>query len=403
MDLDSLTGEVLERCDLLARFTEEPGRLTRRFLTPPMHDVHRTLSAWMLEAGLQPRVDAIGNLIGRRASPSNDSHVFAVGSHVDTVPNAGRYDGILGVVLGIAAMKALAGRSLRHAIDVIAFSEEEGVRYATPFLGSRAVCGTFDPVLLTRHDATGITMGRAIQDFGLDPTAIPDAAYTAGQLRGYFEIHIEQGPVLEALGLPLGIVTAIIGQSRRMLRFTGRAGHAGAQPMELRRDALVAAACFIRRVEQIAQATPDLRATVGNVIVEPGAANVVPGMATLTLDVRHHDDVVRLDVLARLLDEAKGLADDRGLGLDSTAILDQAAVPCDVELTERLAIATGITHRLVSGAGHDAMIMASHCPMAMLFVRSPGGISHHPDESVLHDDVKAALHSTIQFLGERGA
>lgn len=402
MNLDSLCSSVLTRCDALAACTDEPGRLTRTFLRPSFHRAHALLGEWMREAGLQVRRDAIGNLIGRR--PGRDAHarVFVVGSHIDTVPDAGKYDGVLGVFLGLAAVQALGDRRFPIALDVIAFSEEEGVRFKTPYLGSRAVCGRFDPELLKRTDADGVTLEQTVRDFGLDPAAIPEAAYPPGRVAGFFEPHIEQGPVLESLDLSLGIVEAIAGQSRLWLHFVGRSGHAGTQPMEHRRDALCAAAEFVSEVERQALATDDLRATVGSFLVAPGAANVVPGSALLSLDVRHADDVRRTRAVAELLGRARAIAVARQMQVEVNPASDNAAVRCDLSLTSRLADAATAAgqpvHKLISGAGHDAVVMSAICPVAMLFLRSPGGVSHHPDESVRPQDVRAALEATIGFL-----
>jgi allantoate deiminase len=402
MDLGDLTGEILARCDTLAGFSEESGRLTRTFLRPPMRAVHDCLTAWMADADLQVRRDALGNLIGRRSAVKPGARVFVVGSHVDTVPNAGNYDGILGVLLGVAALKALGGRHFACAVDVIAFSEEEGVRYATPFLGSRAVCGCFDSGLLSKKDAEGVSLAQALRDFDLDPNDIAATAYPKGQVAGYLEAHIEQGPVLEQAGLSVGVVEAIAGQSRRWLRFTGKAGHAGTQPMETRHDALAGAAEFVALVEKTAKTTPGLRATVGSLVVEPGVVNVVPGAARLSLDVRHANDSVLQLALADLIASAQTIAVGRGLKLEVEMIMDQAVIPTDPAMTTRLVAAVAragqTDFRLVSGAGHDAMIMATICPMTMLFVRSIGGISHHPDENVHHDDVRTALDVMIRFL-----
>jgi allantoate deiminase len=353
----------------------------------------------MTAAELEVRIDAAGNLIGRRPGRTVDAPIFVVGSHVDTVPDAGMYDGALGVLLGIAAAQALGGRQFTRALDVIAFSEEEGVRFGWPYLGSLAVCGRLTPALLAGKDADGVSVADAISAFGLELVKIFDAAYRPGKVAGYFETHIEQGPVLESLDRPLGVVTAIIGQSRCWLRFVGVAGHAGTQPMVLRRDALAAAAEFIGVVETVAKQTDGLRATVGQVSVAPGGVNVVPGEVRLSLDVRHADDSVRRRCVNDLLDRAAALADRRRLVLQTERVIDAAAVPMDPGMTERLAVAVGPgVERLVSGAGHDAVIMATICPTAMLFIRSPGGISHHPDESVRREDVRAALKVMIEFL-----
>jgi allantoate deiminase len=398
-DYDALTDEVLTRCDVLGALSEDPGRLTRTFLSPPVRDVHAHLRKWMAAARLEVRVDAVGNMIGRLPGRAADAPVFVVGSHIDTVPDAGKYDGVLGVLLGIAAAQALAGRGFKRALDVIAFSEEEGVRFRTPYLGSLAVCGRLTPELLDRADANGVTAAQAIRAFGLDPAATPSAAYPPGTVAGYFEAHIEQGPLLESLFRHVGVVTAIVGQSRYWLEFIGKAGHAGAQPMEQRRDALAAAAAFVGAVEIVAKDLEGLRATVGCLTVSPGALNVVPGKVRLSLDVRQDEDAGRKGVAQGLLSSAQGIAAGRGLRVEIEQVVDEPAVAMDAELTKRLAAAAGPgVEKLVSGAGHDAAIMASICPAAMLFIRSPGGISHHPEESVRREDVRAALEVMVRFL-----
>jgi allantoate deiminase len=400
LDVDALTDEVLLRCDALSAVSDDVVCLTRPFLSPYTPRAHQLLSDWMRMAGLSVRRDALGNLIGRTSGQTE--RVFALGSHIDTVPNAGKFDGVLGVLLGIAAMQALADRSFVRTVDVIAFSEEEGVRFRTPYLGSRAVCGRFNDDLLNLLDADGISLSQALRDFGLDPAAIPWAAYPPGQPAGYFEAHIEQGPVLESLDMPLGVVSAIVGQSRYWLRFLGQAGHAGTQPMELRRDALAGAAEFVSAVEQVGKSTPGLRATVGSLTVTPGSTNVIPGDVRVSLDVRHESDAVRRQVVEQLLSQARAIGNARTLAVMIESALDECAVPCDAALSERLAAAANATghtpHRIVSGAGHDAVMMATRCPVAMLFIRSPGGISHHPDETVLREDVRAALDVMIRFL-----
>jgi len=398
----ALADEIMSRCDRLGGLSEASHHLTRTFLSPPTREVHRRLTDWMQQACLTVRIDALGNLIGRRPARANGSRVFLLGSHIDTVPNAGRYDGVLGVLLGIAALQALNERRFKRAVDIIAFSEEEGVRFATPFLGSRAVCGCFDLDLLRAVDANGVSMAQAITDFGLKPDEIPSAAYPQGSVAGYLEAHIEQGPILETLDEPIGIVDGIVGQSRRWLEFVGQAGHAGTQPMETRRDALAAAAEFIVCVENSAKATAGLRATVGSIAVEPGSINVIPGMARLSLDIRHADDGVRSRSLAALIERAETIAARRRIGLRIESVLEQPAQPTDPALTSRLALVVEQSgrkvQRLVSGAGHDAMVLAGICPTTMLFIRSIGGISHHPSEAVRRDDVAIALDVMIRFL-----
>jgi allantoate deiminase len=398
----SLAAEVLARCDTVAGYSEETDCIKRTFLCEPMHGLHDRMSGWMAAAGMRVRRDPIGNLIGRYPAGEEDAPVFLIGSHLDSVPNAGRYDGVLGVLLGVAAMQALGGRRLPFAVDVIGFSEEEGVRYRMPYLGSMAVCGRFDAALLTRTDAAGITIAEALRRFGLDPDQVPRAAYQGERVLGYLEAHIEQGPVLEALGQPVGVVEAIAGQSRLWVCFRGKAGHAGTLPMERRQDALAAAAQLVLEVEQQARSVEGLRGTVGALAVEPGAVNVVPGLVRLSLDVRHAVDAVREKAVASLRQRAEAIAGERGVRFEVESAEHHAAVPADPKLSEHLAAAVASVgqpvRHLVSGAGHDAAVMASLAPMAMLFVRSPGGVSHHPDEAVLPGDVAVALEILVRFL-----
>ena len=394
-----MTGaEIIARCQLLARYTETPGAITRTFLCPAMQDVHRTLRQWMEAVGLTVTVDAAGNLRGLYGDARQPRWI--AGSHVDTVPNAGAHDGVLGVVLAIALLESLGGRALPFAIEVVAFSEEEGVRFGVPFLGSRALTGTLDAVLLARTDAAGVSVEQAIREFGLDPEALPAAALPS-PLIGYFEFHIEQGPVLDSLNLPLGVVTAIAGQSRLDVTFRGAANHAGTTPMNLRRDALAAAARWVSLVERHARSVPGLVATVGALRVHPGAANVIPGEVTATLDLRHAEDAVRHASAALLLRAAMELGARRGIEVSSRQHSDQAAVACATTLLERALLRSAYPlHRMTSGAGHDAMILAAVTPATMLFLRSPGGVSHHPEEAVHAADVEAALSVGRLYLEE---
>jgi allantoate deiminase len=386
--------QIIERCRKLAAHTEEPGFITRTFLSEAMHGVHADLRTWMHHAGMTVSIDAVGNIRGYYAGVKPDAPRLIIGSHLDTVPHAGAFDGILGVVLGVELVELLIGRRFHFAIEVVGFSEEEGVRFGVPFIGSRALIGDID-------DTLGATISDAIRAYGLDPTKIGEARVT-GPTIGYVEFHIEQGPVLESLNLSLGVVTAIAGQSRCEVRFEGHANHAGTTPMYLRHDALAGAAEWIGAVEREALAGGDLVATVGKIDARPGAGNVIAGSAALSLDVRSVDDGVRTEAVTRVLDYAREIGARRGLTVTSELRLDQAAAPMDPGLTEILAEAVRAAgqadHRMPSGAGHDAMIMAKKMPAAMLFLRSPGGISHHPDESVLAQDVAAALATGEHFL-----
>jgi allantoate deiminase len=387
---------VIARCRFLAEFTEEPGFTTRTFLSEPMHAVHAHLRNWMEQAGMSVAIDSVGNMRG--VYPANCDHAprLFIGSHLDTVPRAGAFDGILGVVLGVALVELLGHRRLPFAIEVVGFSEEEGVRFGVPFIGSRALIGDIDDKLLTM-------VSERIAAFGLDPSRIGEAEACDDAI-GYLEFHIEQGPVLESLNLPLGVVQSICGQSLLQLHFEGQANHAGTTPMNLRRDALAGTAEWITAVEREARSVPGSVATVGRVVVSPGASNVIPGSTMTSLDVRHADDAVRHDLVARLLQCATEIAAARCLRISSEQRLDQSAVVMDPSLTqllERAVSATGRSvHRMSSGAGHDAMILARRMPVGMLFLRSPGGISHHPDETVLAEDVAAALEVGMRFLEE---
>ena len=383
--------QVIDWCRKLATLSIEPGRTTRPFLCPPMHEVHRLLKEWMNRIGMQVSVDCAGNL---RGVLPGDSPRMVIASHLDTVPNAGAFDGILGVVLGIALCESLSCQAARPTIEVIGFSEEEGVRYGIPFIGSRAVTGTLDAKTLAIAEP-------AIQDFGLEPSEIGQARL-APESAGYLEFHIEQGPVLESLQLPLGVVEAIAGQSRLEVIFEGQSNHAGTTPMKLRHDALNAAAQWVLRVEQEASAHEGLVATVGRFNVEPNATNVVPGRVTASLDVRHTCDDNRLAAVRQLLAAAESIAARRKVTARWEERLNQPAVPMDAGLCDRLARAVEAAgypvHRMSSGAGHDAMIVAPHIPSTMLFLRSPGGISHSPRESVLLEDVEAAFAAGEKFL-----
>jgi allantoate deiminase len=400
--LTRLTDDLLARCDVLARCSEAPDKITRTCLCDAMHRVHVCLGDWMRQAGMTVRLDAAGNLIGHYDAARPDAGTFLIGSHLDSVPDAGKYDGILGVLLGVAAVQALGGKRLPFAIEVLGFCEEEGIRFRAPYLGSLAVCGRLEPALLERVDDNGVSLAEALRHFGLDPTRLAEAAYPTGKVLGYLEAHIEQGPVLNALGLPLGIVETIVGQSRSWLRFVGKAGHAGTLPMELRQDALAAAAEFVLAVERHARSVDGLRATVGSLAVTPDAVNVVPGLACLSLDVRHSQDQVRQQATTALLAQAAAIAERRGVALQIDHSQSHAAVPSDPRLTDVLAQTVAAAghpvHRMVSGAGHDAAVMATLAPMTMLFVRSPGGVSHHPAEAVVQADVTAALEVMVAFL-----
>jgi allantoate deiminase len=402
-----IAQRTVDRCLMLARLSEDENRTTRTFLTPPMREAHRLVQGWMEDAGMTVTVDAIGNLRGVFRGTRSNAPVLLMGSHLDTVPGAGAFDGVLGIMLALSLVEAIDHQTRpEFGIEIIAFSEEEGVRFGVPFLGSKALAGSLDPGILQRQDARGITVTQAIRDFGLDPAGLKDAAFGLNAL-GYIEFHIEQGPVLDSLNLPVGVVEAIVGQSRLEVTFQGKTNHAGTTPMQLRRDALAAASEWILEVEREAQATAGLVATVGWINAVPGAANVIPGEVRASLDVRHRDDSVRTLHVRRILDCARAIVERRQLQFSWELRQEQAAVGCDSELTNIMARSVETAgypaHRMVSGAGHDAMVMASRMPVAMLFVRSPGGISHHSDETVRIEDVASSVEVAQQFLKHLGS
>ncbi|HEY2761103.1 MAG TPA: allantoate amidohydrolase [Pirellulales bacterium] len=401
-------AQVMQRCDELAACTETPGQLTRRFCTPAMKAAHEKVRAWFEAAGMTCRLDAAGNLIGRwdagAALGTGATKSLLIGSHLDTVANAGRYDGMLGVLLGLALVELLAesGKRLPFAVDVIGFSEEEGVRHRSPYIGSRALIGDLPAELLIKQDDDGVSVGEALTAFGCDLSQIGAAEYRAEDVVAYVEPHIEQGPVLETAGLPLGIVTGIAGQTRAQFQFVGKAGHAGTAPMNNRQDALAAAAQFIGQVEQFARGRAGLTATVGQIEVSPNVANVIPGEVQLSLDVRHLDDEARDAAFRELTHQAALIAEQREIEFDLILAQHHSAVRCDAAMSDRLreaVVAAGVKPMdLASGAGHDAVMMARRFPAAMLFVRCAGGISHHPDESVTEADVAVALEVLWRFV-----
>jgi allantoate deiminase len=403
MSVESYTRAVMEWADILGDYSEERDRLTRRFATAAMRQADDAVAAWMRGAGMAVRLDNIGNLIGRYEANHDGAKTLLLGSHLDTVRGAGKYDGPLGVLLALACVQRLHDRNERlpFAIEILGFADEEGVRYHTGYLGSTVVAGTFDPAYLELLDADSISMREAIMGFGGDPDALAGDRRDSSDLLGYLEVHIEQGPVLEAHDLPVGVVTAIQGQSRFAASFGGEAGHAGTVPMALRRDALCAAAEVVLAVEALARQTPGLVATVGQLTVQPGASNVIPGQVMLSLDVRHQDDAVRAQTCQQLHAQATHIAETRRVAADWQLVQEHSAVPCSPELSGLLAQAITTwgcpVERLPSGAGHDAAVMAAIVPIAMLFVRCKGGISHNPAESVTVEDVAVAIEVVNQF------
>ena len=400
-----LGAVIMHQAEALARHTEAPGMMTRTYLSEAHHGAAALLAQWMTEAGMRVRRDAAGNVIGRYEGFGPGAPALLTGSHFDTVRNGGKYDGNLGIILPIACIARWhkEGRRFPHAIEVIGFAEEEGVRFKATLLGSRAIAGTFDYRALERRDDAGIRMREAIAASGFDAAALPAAAQARDAVLAFVEVHIEQGPVLLDEGLPVGVVTAISGASRFMVRATGLAGHAGTVPMGLRRDAAMAAAEIGLMIERRCTGTPGLVGTVGVLDVPNGAANVVPGHAVFTIDIRAEQDTVRLAARADVLRDMQAIAARRNVALDINQTHDAASVPCAPWLQAQLARAIGALgmplRHLPSGAGHDAMAVAALTDVAMLFVRcGNGGISHHPDETMSADDAQAAADVFSRFV-----
>jgi allantoate deiminase len=408
-DIAPGAARAVARLNALNAATDEPGRLTRLTLTPAHRRARDMLSEHMREAGLAVRLDAAGTLVGRLEGADAQAPALLIGSHIDSVRNAGSFDGPLGIILGIEALALLRarGRALPFAVEVLAFGDEEGVRFPTTLTGSRAVAGTFDPAALDSRDAQGVSRREALVAFGCDPERIAQEARDPARTLGYVEVHIEQGPVLERRGLALGIVTAINGASRGEIAVTGAAGHSGTLPMDMRRDAAVAAAQIVLAVEEVARATPDLVATVGRMEIPGGAVNVVPGAARLSLDVRSPRDADRLAAVEAIRARAQEIARARGVSVTMDMSYDMPAAPCDPALIELWAqTLTTLGHedfRLPSGAGHDAMAFRGRIPHAMLFVRCRGGVSHRPDEYASPQDIESALSALTAFIERVGA
>ncbi len=396
--------DLMARLDMLARCTDGDGVLTRLYLSPAHAAAVALLRGWMQAAGLATRLDAAATLIGRLDGPPG-ARTLLIGSHIDTVPDGGRYDGSFGVLSGLAALERLRseGARLPFAVELLAFGDEEGVRFPMTMTGSRACAGTLETDLqLAARDADGVSMREALRAFGCDPERLGEAAYAPGTVLGYIEPHIEQGPVLEQAGLALGVVSAINGMRRFGVVVTGTAGHAGTVPMPGRRDALAAASEMVVAARRIALARPGVTATVGRIEATPGAVNVIPGRVEFSLDVRAPEDAGRDRAVAAIEAAFEAVAREHGVGLAICAGFSARAAPCTPALQDRLEAAAGAlavrTMRLPSGAGHDAMVMATLCPIAMLFVRCRDGISHNPAESITSADAGQAVDVLVRTL-----
>jgi allantoate deiminase len=402
--MTGIAKTIMARADALGEISEEADCLIRTFCSAAMRRAVDLAGSWMREAGMTVREDAIGNLIGRYEGTTANAKVFLLGSHLDTVRNAGKFDGSLGVLTAIACVEHLRSREERlpFAIEVLGFADEEGVRYQSTYLGSKVLAGTFNPDDLKRVDAKGIAMAEAIRTYGGRPEALAASKLNGDNLLGYLELHIEQGPVLEAKNLAAGVVSAIAGQTRAGISFVGKAGHAGTVPMSLRKDALCAAAEFILQVEACGKTYSGLVATVGKIGALPGASNVIPGEVKMTLDVRHADDKLREGAVQSLLASAKTIGKKRRVEVSAGVVHEAASVQCDASLSGLLELAVKTLQteaiRLPSGAGHDAAALSAIMPVAMLFVRCKEGLSHHPDESVKAEDIEVGVNVMIAFL-----
>ena len=387
----------MELADRLARWSESPEGLTCTYLSPAHRTVAAEIRDLMHQAGLVTEVDAVANVIGRYPAREESARTLIVASHYDTVRNAGKYDGRLGILIALVLAEHLKrlNRKLPFHLDVIAFSEEEGVRFSSSFIGSRAVAGRFDARLLECRDAEGVSLAAAMAEAGLDPAKIPALARRREELMGYLEVHIEQGPVLLEAGLPVGIVSAIAGSVRSMITITGTAGHAGTVPMARRHDAAAAAAELVLYVEKRCAQAPTLVGTVGQLAIPDGAINIIPGRCVLSLDVRAGDDVTRDAAISDINAEMARIAARRGVKIESREVQRTATVPCSPRLQSLLSDAVtraGLSPReFPSGAGHDAMMFDALTDIAMLFVRcGNGGVSHSPREIITAEDADIA-------------
>ena len=390
------------RLDELAAFTEVPGQLTRRYLSPAHLEAMRQVEAWMHEAGMQVSTDALCSMFGRYEGQRPNAPAILLGSHLDTVLDAGRYDGALGVLAAIAVVAELAriGERLQHAIEVAAFGEEEGSRFPTHILTSSALIGAVNPELLDSRDAQGVSVREAVAAAGGNAGNYQSCARKPGEIAAYLELHIEQGPVLEKSGLALGAVTAINGSVRLLVTVSGFAGHAGTVPMSERCDALMAASEMLLAIERLAAGENDLVATVGQIAALPGAQNVIPGTVKFSVDMRSPSNAVRERAHDALRQALQQIAARRGVRVEAKTYQTNPATPlaCLVidTVCEAIAACGQAPLRLASGAGHDAGIMAKHCPAGMIFLRCKDGISHNPAESITTEDADLGVRVLLE-------
>ena len=400
----SLGREIVGRIGALGAVSETPENLTRVFLSPEHRAAADLLLSWMQAAGMRAYLDAIGNVCGRYEGDRPGLPCLMLGSHYDTVRDAGKWDGPLGIITAISCVAELnrRGRRLPFAIEVVGFADEEGVRFASTLLGSRAIAGTFDEAALSSRDKAGLTMRQAPAQFGLDPDHIGAAARTRRELHAYVELHIEQGPVLESENLPVGVVTAISGATRLSVVLTGMAGHAGTVPMGLRRDALAGAAECVVAIEEFCRTDQGLVGTVGSIDAMPGATNVIPGKVSFTIDIRTASDQRRKRAVADIVRNIEAIARRRTLVLQVHVTHENRTAPCAPWLKAQVAEAVAAegyrVFELPSGAGHDGMAMIDIADVAMLFVRCRGGISHNPAEHVEEADADAGARVLLRLI-----
>jgi allantoate deiminase len=405
IDHPSLGREIVGRIDALGAISETPENLTRIFLSPEHRAAADLLLSWMQSAGMRAHLDAIGNVCGRYEGDRPGLPCLMLGSHYDTVRDAGKWDGPLGLITAISCVADLnkKGRRLPFAIEVVGFADEEGVRFASTLLGSRAVAGTFVESVLGTKDSAGISMREAMIEFGLDPDHIGAAARAPSELLAYVELHIEQGPVLESQHLPVGVVTAISGATRLAASLIGMAGHAGTVPMALRHDALTGAAECIVAIEELCRTDPDgLVGTVGYIHAMPGATNVIPGKVSFTMDIRAASDTHRRRAVTDIVRRIESIAKRRKLSLQVDVTHENRTVPCGPWLRKQVADAVAAegyrVFELPSGAGHDGMAMIDIADVAMLFVRCRGGVSHNPAEHVEEADADAGARVLLRLI-----
>lgn len=399
-----LGRQLMSRLDEAAEHSLPGPGVTRLFCSEEHRHVLELIAGWMREAGLTPELDASGNLVGRSARAKAGEMTLILGSHQDTVVEGGKYDGMLGVALPLQALQALkeSGIELPYGVEVVAFGDEEGTRFQSTLIGSRALAGTFDPSSLEARDSDDVSLGDALKDFGGDPEAIPQLARNPESVIGFVEVHIEQGPVLEQRDQAVGVVTALTGIERHRLTVTGKAGHAGTTPMEGRRDALVGAAEMVVEIDRLLNATQDLVGVVGKLEVRPNAVNVIPAEVSFTLELRSPHAKVRETGSRSILEACQRLARARGLDLTAEPTYQAEAVACAEWLIEALEGACQACHetaeRMFSGAGHDGLAMHDLTDIGMLFVRCQDGLSHHPDEAITAEDADRAIRVLMRFL-----